>query len=128
MAEMVLDSSVLIDYLRGRAEAAEFLEEARRAGELATHAVVVAEVFTGARDQGELDTIDRFFCEFRIHPIESSDSALSIDLFKRYRLSHGVGWLDCLIAATAMRTRLAIATLNEKHFAVFDDLRVVRPY
>ena len=60
--------------------------------------------------------------------LDSSDSAVSIDLFKRCRLSHGVGWLDCLIAGTGMRTRLAIATLNEKHFAVFDELRVVRPY
>ncbi len=128
MAEMVVDSSVVIDYLRGHSEAADFLETARRAGELATHVVVVAEVLAGARDRQEVETIDRFFGEFRIHPIDTSDSVLSIDLFKRYRLSHGVGWLDCLIAATGLRTRLPIATLNEKHCAVFEELHVVRPY
>ena len=128
MPEWIVDSSVVIDYLRGHGEAAEFLETARQAGELATHVVVVAEVLAGERDHRELETIERFLGEFRIHPIDSSDSARSIDLFKRYRLSRGVGWLDCLIAATGLRTGLRIATLNEKHFAVFEELHVVRPY
>ncbi len=47
---------------------------------------------------------------------------------KRYSLSHGVGWPDCLIAATALRLGLPVVTLNDKRFKVFKGLRVVRPY
>ena len=39
MSEWIVDSSVVIDYLRSHGEAAEFLETARQAGELATHVV-----------------------------------------------------------------------------------------
>ena len=90
--------------------------------------MVVAEVLLGARDQREQDAIDQLFREFRIHLIDPDDAQLSIDLLKRHRLSRGIGWLDCLIAATALRLRLPIATLNEKHFTVFDKLTVQRPY
>jgi predicted nucleic acid-binding protein len=128
MPELIVDSSIVIDYLRGHAGAAEFMERARQAGELATHVVVAAEVFAGARDQRELNIIEGLIGQFRVHPIDASDSVGSLDLFKRHRLAHGVGWLDCLIAATALRLQLPIATLNEKHFAVFPDLPVVRPY
>lgn len=128
MADTIVDSSVVIDYLRGRREAGSFLESTRQSGSLGTHVVVVAEVLSGAHDQREQDVVDHLFREFRIYPVDSDDAQLSIELLKRYRLSRGIGWLDCLIAATAMRLRLPIATLNEKHFTVFENLIVERPY
>jgi predicted nucleic acid-binding protein len=52
----------------------------------------------------------------------------ALDLFKKYRLSHGVDWPDCQIAATARRLGLEVYTQNLKHFAAFPGLRVVRAY
>ena len=46
----------------------------------------------------------------------------------RLNLSHGIGWPDCLIGATALRLRVAVVTLNDKHFKAIRGLRVVRPY
>jgi len=43
-------------------------------------------------------------------------------------LSHNIGFLDCLIAATAIKNGLSLATLNLKHFAPFSDLQVEKPY
>ena len=128
MADTIVDSSLVIDYLRGRSEAAGFLDAARESQCLSTHVVVVAEVLSGARDRREQDTIQRFFSEFRIHLIDPQDAQRSVDLLTRHRLSHGVGWLDCLIAATALRLQSPIATLNDKHFAAFENLTVDRPY
>lgn len=128
MANSIVDSSVVIDYLRGRTEACDFLHTMHKSDGLGTHVVVVAEVLSGASDQREQDAIDLFFREFRIYLIGADDSQSSVDLFKRFRLSHGVGWLDCLIAATAHRLSLPVVTLNEKHFAVFENLIVERPY
>jgi predicted nucleic acid-binding protein len=121
-------SSITIDHLRGRPEAAEFLDRLRAAGGLATHLVVVAEVLGGARDGREQREIERLFQEFRTVTITEPDSERSMDLFRLFRLAHGVGPLDCLIAATCIRCKLPIATLNERHFAVFEGLSIFRPY
>jgi tRNA(fMet)-specific endonuclease VapC len=128
MSETVVDSSIVVDYLRGRRAAQAYLDGLRARDELATHVVVVAEVLAGARNREELVEIDRAVKLFRLLPIDGEDSLASLDLYKRHRLKDGVGWLDCLIAATCLRTSLPIATLNERHFEVFEKLRVVRPY
>ena len=72
--------------------------------------------------------IEAFFAPFQIHRPDESDADLSIDLLKSCRLSHGVGWPDCLIAATALRSSLTVVTTNVKHFSVIPTLQVVRPY
>ncbi|MBM3495088.1 MAG: type II toxin-antitoxin system VapC family toxin [Armatimonadetes bacterium] len=43
-------------------------------------------------------------------------------------MSHGTGLLDALVAATAIRFGLAVATFNSRHFSPFGDLTVVEPY
>lgn len=128
MADILIDSSIVIDHLRGRSEASRYLDGLRQAGTLATHVVVVAEVLTGARSTQEQQEIDRLFQAFRLYHIQEADSLLSLDLLRQFRLSNGVGWLDCLVAATALRLGLPVATLNDRHFTIFQALTVVRPY
>ena len=128
MSETLVDSSIVIDYLRGRRVAQGFLDGLRVRDELATHVVVVAEVLAGARNLQELIEIDRAVKIFRVVPISAEDSIASLELYKRHRLVDGVGWLDCLMAATCLRESLPIATLNDRHFRAFDGLRVMRPY
>jgi len=52
----------------------------------------------------------------------------ALDLYREFRLSHGVDWPDCQIAATAMRLGIEVFTQNVKHFTAFPVVRVVRPY
>ena len=128
MAETVVDSSVLIDYLRGREPAREYLETLQSADELATHIIVAAEVLTGARDRREQDAILHALREFQMHVVSEPDCSDALNSLVQFRLSNGVGWHDCLIAATCLRKRLPVATLDDKHFGVFEDLEVIRPY
>ena len=128
MSEVLVDTSVVIDYLRGQADARDYLEDLRSGANLATHVVVVAETLVGARDREEQQVIDSFFRPFRVRSVESTDGERSLDLFRSFHLAHGVEWLDCLIAATCLRLRVPVATLNDKHFSVFPDLDVQRPY
>lgn len=128
MDKRVIDSSVLIDYLRGRAPAVEYLEPLRKAGALITHVAVAAEVLVGVRNSREQADLTRLLDEFRTIGITQNDSLASIDLLTKHRLASGVGWLDCLIAASCLRLGLPIVTLNTKHFAVLEGLKVVRPY
>jgi predicted nucleic acid-binding protein len=125
---MIVDSSIIIDYLRGRQAARTFLDDLRSDQGLATHVVVAAEVLAGARNRDELVEIEKALNVFSVVPINEDDSFQSVALFKSHRLVDGVGWLDCLIAATCLRESLPIATLNDRHFRAFDGLQVMRPY
>jgi len=43
-------------------------------------------------------------------------------------MSEGVGFFDCLIAASAYHLDATVCTLNEKHFRPFPGVKVERPY
>jgi predicted nucleic acid-binding protein len=60
--------------------------------------------------------------------LDESISQNALALYQRFRLSHNIGFLDCLIASTARKQDLRVATLNLKHFAPFSELEVKRPY
>jgi predicted nucleic acid-binding protein len=128
MSDHLIDSAGVIDFLRGHAGAIAYLAALRATATPATHLVVVAEVLEGARDAREQSSLRTFFGGFDVVAPTEVDARLSIDLLAAYRLSHGVGWPDCLIAATAIRTGRSVVTTNVKHFAPFPNLQVVRPY
>ncbi len=128
MNDTIIDSSILIDFLRGRPEAERFLTTVRAERRLATHAAVVAEVLTGVLNKHEQAAVDELVAIFHLHFPSAQDIELSLDLLRRLRLSHGVGWIDCLIAATALRTESTIATLDRKHFTLFENLTPLFPY
>src|SRR5206468_2460788 len=104
-----------------------FLVEARRTRRPVVHPVVEAELIAGARDRSELKQVTRLLARFEALPLEPIDARTSLRLLGRHRLSGGVSWEDCLLAATALRTDTPIATLNDKHFRVFRGLEVIRP-
>lgn len=129
MSSGILDSSVLIDCLRGRAGAVAFLRSHTAAvGLPTTHLLVAAELYAGARDARELRAIQSFLAPFQLAVPNEADGLAALDLFRQYRLSHGVDWPDCQIAATALRLGVEVFTLNVKHFSAFSGLVVTRPY
>lgn len=127
-SDCLIDSSVLIDLLRGRSDAIRFMESVHASSPITTHVIVAAELLTGARDLREQDTIDRLLFELDVLPCTASDCQNALALLRRYRLAGGIGWNDCLISATAMRLGRIVVTTNDKHFKAVEHLQVVRPY
>lgn len=121
---LLLDTDVLIDYLRGQAEAVAYLERLTTA--LLISALTVAELYAGVRDGEERTRLDAFISAFEIVPIDA-EIAVRGGLYRRdYGKSHGVGLADALIAATAMGKQVTLVTLNKKHFPMLSDVLV--PY
>lgn len=127
-ASVLVDSMVVIDFLRGRTAAVDFLDALHAENALVTSAVVQAEVATGARDGVELGIIQRELARFRILHITRQESRQAIEWLEAHRLSHGVHFSDCLIAAAAVRHGLAVATLNVRHFRPLPGVQVHKPY
>lgn len=127
MAVVLLDTSILIDHLRGQVGATDALRDAAGRGhQLAASVLTRVEVLAGMRPSEEratrrlLDILDWV----------DVDEAVAEDagrLANYYLRSHpGIDPVDYVIAATADRLDAILWTRNLKHFPMFPDLRA--PY
>jgi predicted nucleic acid-binding protein len=120
----LLDTSVLIDVLRGSAAAAAWLaglDEVPLCSE-----VTRAEVLRGVRS-GERAGTERLLAALRWAPVDETISRRAGELGRRHRASHrGLGVADLLIAATAQTYGAELATANVRHYPMFP--RLAAPY
>jgi predicted nucleic acid-binding protein len=117
---LLLDTDVLIDFLRGQPQAVQLLEDADC--EFHVSAVSVAELYVGVRDGQEREVLDQLVGVLRTIEI-STEIAQQAGLWRReYGKSHGTGILDALIAACADALQIPLATLNVKHFPMLPNI------
>jgi predicted nucleic acid-binding protein len=120
---ILVDTSVLIDHLRGHESARAALRQAIGEGQRLIGSVLTkVEVLAGVRP-GEAAKTRRLLAV--LHWV-AVDEALAEDaglLANRYLRSHpGVDLVDYVIAATAERERARLWTRNLKHFPMLPDL------
>jgi predicted nucleic acid-binding protein len=116
----VVDSDVLIAHLRDVETARDWLRRQRSAGPLASIAVSVIEV-TGRMRSGERREVWQVLGSFRVEPVTGPAAGRAGEFMRQYRRSHsGIGIADYLIAGTADVRGLQLATLNVRHFPMFD--------
>jgi predicted nucleic acid-binding protein len=72
--------------------------------------------------------VRRLIAPFPILWPSEGDFETAVNLLAAYKLSDGLDLLDALIAATAIRHDLPLATFNVKHFRAIPDLTIVQPY
>ena len=120
----LVDTDVLIDYLRGNHKAIKFLESTD--ARLLISAISVAELYAGVRDGKERGEIDIFISAFKFIPIDFEISKKGGLIRRDYGKSHGCGFGDSLIAASAILTNSTVVTLNIKHFKMLENVKV--PY
>ena len=117
---MLLDTCIMIDVLRGKAAAFDFVSSLENAPALSV--VTITELVAGCRNVKERRQIDRLLSHYVVHDINRDVASLAGDYVRRYGPSHGTDPIDALIAATAETSSLPLATLNVKHFPMFAGL------
>ncbi|BBZ54305.1 type II toxin-antitoxin system VapC family toxin [Mycolicibacterium phocaicum] len=119
---MLVDSDILIAHLRGIEVARDWLVSARRAGPLSISVVTVTELVGGMRSP-ERRAVWRLLDSMTVKPINELVARRAGDFMHEHRRSNsGIGLADYLIAATAEINGLDLATLNIRHFPMFDGL------
>ncbi|MCL2423000.1 MAG: type II toxin-antitoxin system VapC family toxin [Micrococcales bacterium] len=117
-----MDTDVLIAHLRGLEAARGWMSAARRRGPLAISAVTVTEL-TGGMRSAERHEVWALLGALHTEPVTELVANRAAELMRTYRRSHSaIGLGDYLIAATAQTLNLELATLNVRHFPMFDDL------
>lgn len=119
---VVVDTSILIDVLRGAASAAEVLYESRTEGPLHASEVVRLEVLAGMRPMEETAT-RALLNAFTWHPVNQSIAELAGELGRTWlRSNRGIDSADLAIAATTIALDARLITRNTKHFPMFPGL------
>lgn len=119
---VVVDTSVLVDVLRGDPAAAHALKEARRSGPLHASEVTRLEVLAGMRPHEEEGTRG-LFGAFTWHPVDERLAEIGGELGRRWLSGNrGIDSADLAIAATAIAMDARLLTKNVKHFPMFDGL------
>ncbi len=118
----LIDTSILIDYLRGHAGAGDLLERERTAGVLHASEITRLEVLAGMRSAEEDDT-RALLSTLTWHPVDIEIAEEAGALGRQWlRSHHTIDSADLAIAATAIRTGTRLLTRNIKHFPMFPDL------
>ena len=112
---MLVDTDVLIWYLRGHEEAARFLESLQ---EIKLSAVTWMELVQGCRSRQELDRLKKDLSRRQavILPISETISERAMALVETHFLGDGLLLADALIASTAIEHTLTLSSANSKHF------------
>src|SRR5262249_37373409 len=122
---LVLDTSVLIDHLRGQPRAAtEIIPRAiARGDELWSSHVVRAEVLAGMRAIEESATRELLRLITWVDVDELISEAAGT-LGRRYLRSHpGIEVVDLIVAALVQHLNAELKTTNVKHFPMFEGLK-----
>jgi hypothetical protein len=120
---IVIDTSVLIDHLRGNEASRDALRSAAVAGERLTASVLTrVEVLAGMRTTEEATT-RRLLDSLDWVEVDDGLAERAGDLANRYVRSHpGIDPVDYVIAATVQRLDARLWTRNVRHFPMFPGL------
>jgi predicted nucleic acid-binding protein len=119
---VLVDTSVLIDYLRGNDAAAELLESERVVAPLHASEITRLEVLAGMRP-AEHDTTRSLLSTLVWHPVDEQIAERAGELGRQWLPSHHtIDSADLAIAATTIGTGSRLLTRNVRHFPMFTDL------
>ena len=118
----LVDTSVLIDYLRGHQGAGELLERERSAAPLQASEITRLEVLAGMRADEEQPT-RLLLGALQWHPVDAEVAAKAGELGRGWLPGHrGIDGADLAIAATALLIGARLLTMNVRHFPMFEEL------
>lgn len=123
MKSVLIDTDILINFLRGRKAARDFLLNNLEESVFYCSAITVAEIFSGMKDHEKEKTA------------ELIDSLNTVDVtreiaekageYKRHEKKQVLELDDCLIASTAFVKKAVLATGNAKHYPMTDIKKII---
>lgn len=122
---MLVDTDVLIWYLKGNENAYQVIENSRN---FFISVVTYMELVQGMRNKKELNNLRKalHIWNAKILYISEEISAKAMFYVEQHFLSHSMQLADALIGATAIAYGNPVLTGNDKHYKVLKDLKIKR--
>lgn len=119
---LLVDTDILIDALRNRSDAIQFLSQVAGKNRLRISVISQMEITIGCRNNNELSKASHFMARFTVVSLSEMIGKTAVSLLERYRMSHGLLIPDALIAATSLTEGYPLVTRNRKDFRYIEDL------
>lgn len=123
----LLDTTIFVDLLRGSTKAQKWIDSLPPDSRFLS-VVTIGELLAGCRDLKEQQAVEKELLLYKTVWLDELISKQALAYYRKLRLSHGVGSLDCLIGATAKERAMQVASLNLKHFTALPGVKAMRPY
>jgi predicted nucleic acid-binding protein len=123
---LILDTDVLIDVQRGHTAALAWFGSLTELPSVP--GLVVMELIQGATNTKQVREALRLTAPLPVAWPTATDCQRALADFTAFHLSHGLGLLDALIAATAIGLAAELCTFNDKHYRFVPGLVTVQPY
>ena len=122
---MIIDTDVLIWYLRGNVKAKGVVEKNIP---FSLSAVTYMELVQGMKDKNEFKKFQKQMriWNTKIIHIDQDMSARAVFYVQEYCLSHSMKMADALIAATAIQVGEILITANDKHYKFIPNIEIER--
>ncbi|ACF42525.1 type II toxin-antitoxin system VapC family toxin [Pelodictyon phaeoclathratiforme] len=120
---MVIDSDVLIWYMRGNEKAYQLIENSYN---FFISVITYMELVQGMRNKQELIKLRKALNAWNAQILYVSEeiSAKAMFYVEQHFLSHSMQLADALIGATAIAHGLTVLTGNDKHYKVMKDFHI----
>ena len=117
MAKYLLDTTIIIDHLRGNKKVNSYLEIIGQRGDIAGCCCInIAETYAGMRKK-EKEKTDRFIESLYYFEVTKEVAKLAGELRQKcFKKGKTLATTDVIITATAMTYNLILITKNVKHY------------
>ncbi|MGB9883017.1 MAG: type II toxin-antitoxin system VapC family toxin [Microgenomates group bacterium] len=129
MNNYFLDTSVIIDYLRGKEEAVKKIKELD--GNLTSSYICLSELFEGVYRSKQKEKVKNIILNFfnSLNTVFTIDEKIA-EKFGQLRKQlkekgEAIEDIDIFIAATCIINNLILVTYNKKHFSRIKDLKII---
>ena len=127
MNKYLLDSNIIIDYLRGSRNIVDFINHL-----IDTNAILgccpinITEVYAGMKEK-ERSSTEELFEILRIFLIDTDVAKMAGDMIRNYkRQGITLELADAIIAAVAIHNNLVLITYNKRHYPM-EELSFIYP-
>lgn len=119
----LVDTDIIINYLKGGANAKDFLMRIIDGGASGLFSVITeAELLSGSRNADDESAIYSILDCMEAIEVERNIAVTAGKLRQKYYSAYRTELPDAIIAATANEYELILATANEKHFNMYDEI------
>jgi len=126
MESICLDTGVLIEYFRQKDKKNSFLYRLAARFGFKVSAVTEYEFLRGMKQDDAF--WEAFFAQVEVLPFDSESAKIASVIYQKLKKKNQlIGADDILIAATAIRNQLRLATLNIDHFERIEELELIKP-
>jgi tRNA(fMet)-specific endonuclease VapC len=127
VTDVILDTSILIDLLRGFPPVTGWFATLGRLRAAVTP-VVWMETVQGAPNRSKRAQALRLLRQFRIEHPTPDDNRWAMRQVAAFHLSHSIELQDAMIASVAARLAVPLYTMNLKHFQSLPAVDATAPY